>query len=82
MVYLTSQLNGNALTLSIDGELMEADCIHGYFNGAPKMVDWSTLSPVEYSYNEGRHYYLLQELMPERVSEYYPEHCPVSPAVA
>ena len=72
MVYLTSRLTGNALHLDEDGCLMETYCAGGVLYNNPQYVAWDELDATTHAYNEGRHRYLLHELMPERLEDFYP----------
>ena len=72
MIYLTSKLNGNALSLDLDGCLMETYCAGGVMYTNPKYVDWDNLDATTYVYYEGRHRYLLSETMPDRLEDFYP----------
>ena len=72
MIYLTSRLNGNALLLDQDGLLMEDYAAGGVVYNNPQYVAWDELDATTYAYYEGRHRYLLSELMPERLEDFYP----------
>ena len=73
MVYITEQLHGNALSLGEDGELMHIYCAGGAMYLPAKYVMWDELDATTHAYFENRHKYLLEELMPERLADYYPE---------
>ena len=51
---------------------METYCAGGALYDNPHYVDWDELDATTHSYNEGRHRYLLRELMPERLEDFYP----------
>ena len=80
MIFITSRLNGNLLHLDEDGCLMETYCAGGVSYNNPKYVMWDELTEDKLAYYEGRHYYLLQEVMPEKIEDFYPEYCPATPA--